>query len=206
MQTVFSSSSHPAQTNSGSRVAVGWHNNPHSAALFYPTNTPSPPSTICHVSLQHIPMQRRQPLASHLTIGRLHLWPVCPGSSRGLSAINCWLFRRGRLSAHLLPSSAPLPVIIEADTVPPWLPTYSASTQLPPPSLVPHNPLPSSSSSSCRCIFLCVSYHSPQTFSLGQAKRKHQTSHCLLKPQPNCKFTSFLKVDKSLMGFIQQYL
>lgn len=167
METVFFSSSHPAQINS-SRVDVGWHSNPHSAALFT-RQIPSPSSTICHISLQHIPMQQCQPLASHLTIGRLHLWPVCPGSSRGLSAINRWLFRRGRLSAHLLLSSAPLPVIIEADTVPPWLPTYSAST----PPLIPHNhPL---SSSSCRCIFLSaclITNHKPSPWvRLGESTR-----------------------------------
>lgn len=80
-------------------------------------------------------LQHCQHFASDLTMGRLHLWPVCPGSSQGLSAISCWLFRRGRLSSHLLLSSAPLPVIIEADTVPPWLPSYIASTTsaLPPP-------------------------------------------------------------------------
>lgn len=77
--------------------------------------------------------QHHQQSASHLTMGRLRLCPVCPGSSWGLSAISCWLFHRGRLSAHLLLSSAPLPVIIEADTVPLWLPSYSASSPFPPP-------------------------------------------------------------------------
>lgn len=128
---------------------------------FIPQNS-SPNSIICHISM----LQHCQHCASDLTMGRLHLWPVCPGSSRGLSAISCWLFRRGRLSSHLLLSSAPLPVIIEADTVPPWLPSYIASTT----STLPH-PFPSAHPST----FRCVPYRSPKTFSPGQAGRKHHT-------------------------------
>lgn len=104
-------------------------------------------SIVCRTSMLHIPKQH---LASHLTMGRLHLWPVCPGSFRGLSAISRWLFRRGRLSAHLLPSSAPLPVIIEADTVPLWLPSY-----IPPTTTSPHLPLSPSHLTSL-CLPLCA--------------------------------------------------
>lgn len=51
-------------------------------------------------------------------VGGFHRWLVCPSSSQGLSAISPRLLHSGWLPAHLPLSSASLPVIIEADTVP----------------------------------------------------------------------------------------
>lgn len=82
--------------------------------------------------------------------------PVHPG---GLSAISCRLLHRGRLSTHLLLRSAPLPVIIEGDTVPPWLSSYIAFTIPPPPPIF----LLASPSVRCR-----IPYRYPKTHSPGQ--------------------------------------
>lgn len=71
------------------------------------------------------------------------------------------------LSTHLLLRSAPLPVIIEADTVPPWLSSCIAftTTTTPPPAR------PQFSSSHPSAV-PCAAYRSPKTLSPGQADLK----------------------------------
>lgn len=70
-------------------------------------------------------------LVSHLTVGRRHLWLVCPSSSWTFDYQSPTFLLRTALT-HLLPRSAPMPIIIEDDTVPSWLSSYNSPTFLRP--------------------------------------------------------------------------